>query len=210
MEAYAEACPIEPELFQVLLIDLALPNEFYKNVKEVVYDPATFMATELEPLLQRLEAAEDSKARALKDLAEMAGELTSPSHTPSAGERSARRRTPDRRGETPVPDERVRPDRVAEPVREKRAKLPGKTKSLGKTKSPGKPKLPAKPKKPRDPTERANPLLNTADRKNKKSARTKEPAGHRKPVKASRKADTRKPRAAAGNRRAKRKGGKTS
>ncbi|MCL6597577.1 MAG: CotS family spore coat protein [Alicyclobacillus macrosporangiidus] len=192
VEAYADACPIEPELFQVLLIDLALPNEFYKNVKEVVYDPATFMATELEPLLQRLEAAEDSKARALKDLADMAGELTSPSHTPSGGERSARRRTPDRRGETPVPDERVRPDRVAEPVREKRAKSPGK------------------PKKPRDPTERANPSLNTADRKNKKSARAKEPTGHRKPVKASRKADARKLPADAGNRRAKRKGGKTS
>lgn len=36
IEAYHAACPIEPELFEVLLIDMSLPNEFYKNVKEDV------------------------------------------------------------------------------------------------------------------------------------------------------------------------------
>lgn len=36
IDAYNQANPIEPELYQVLLIDMALPNEFYKHVKEGV------------------------------------------------------------------------------------------------------------------------------------------------------------------------------
>jgi len=33
IDAYSQANPIEPDLFQVLLIDMSLPNEFYKHVK---------------------------------------------------------------------------------------------------------------------------------------------------------------------------------
>jgi CotS family spore coat protein len=33
IDAYNQANPIEPDLMQVLLIDMALPNEFYKHVK---------------------------------------------------------------------------------------------------------------------------------------------------------------------------------
>lgn len=36
IDAYNQANPIEPELYQVLLIDMSLPNEFYKHVKEGV------------------------------------------------------------------------------------------------------------------------------------------------------------------------------
>jgi hypothetical protein len=68
IDAYSKACPIEPELYEVLLIDMALPNELYKNIKEIVYDPTTFMTTELEPLLQRLEISESTKWSALKEL----------------------------------------------------------------------------------------------------------------------------------------------
>ena len=41
--AYHKANPIEPGLYEVFLIDLAMPNEFYQFVKEVVYDPVTFL-----------------------------------------------------------------------------------------------------------------------------------------------------------------------
>jgi CotS family spore coat protein len=68
IDAYSKACPIESELYEVLLIDMALPNELYKNIKEIVYDPTTFMTTELEPLLQRLEISESTKWSALKEL----------------------------------------------------------------------------------------------------------------------------------------------
>ncbi len=68
IDAYSKAFPLEPELYQMLLIDMALPNEFYKNIKEIVYDPTTFMTTELEALLQRLETSESTKWSALKEL----------------------------------------------------------------------------------------------------------------------------------------------
>ena len=44
--AYHEANPISPELYDVLLIDLSLPGEFYKNIKEVVYEPEVFLNDE--------------------------------------------------------------------------------------------------------------------------------------------------------------------
>lgn len=43
IKAYHEANPIPPELYDVLLIDLSLPSEFYKNIKEVVYEPELFL-----------------------------------------------------------------------------------------------------------------------------------------------------------------------
>lgn len=67
IEAYHSALPIEPELFEVLLIDMALPNEFYKNVKELVYDPA-FMDAEMDGLIRRIVATEESKWPALEQL----------------------------------------------------------------------------------------------------------------------------------------------
>jgi len=68
IEAYHEANPIEPDLYQVLLIDMSLPNEFYKHVKDMLMDPLTFLSPELDQLLQRLVAAEETKWKALKEL----------------------------------------------------------------------------------------------------------------------------------------------
>lgn len=67
LEAYQSANPIEPELMQVLLIDMALPNEFYKHVKEAVLDPG-LLNGDMAALLQRLMATEPSKWAALREL----------------------------------------------------------------------------------------------------------------------------------------------
>jgi CotS family spore coat protein len=68
IDAYAEANPIEPELYQVLLIDMSLPNEFYKHAKEMVMSPTTFLNAELEALLQRLVQSDATKWEALRAL----------------------------------------------------------------------------------------------------------------------------------------------
>lgn len=68
IEAYHEANPIEPDLYQVLLIDMSLPNEFYKHVKDMLEDPLTFLTPDLDQLLQRLAATDETKWRALKEL----------------------------------------------------------------------------------------------------------------------------------------------
>lgn len=67
IKAYNEANPIEPELLQVMLIDMALPNEFYKNVKEIVYDP-NLMGPEIDALIARLLQNDARKRQALREL----------------------------------------------------------------------------------------------------------------------------------------------
>jgi CotS family spore coat protein len=67
--AYHKANPIDRQTFEVLLIDMAFPNEFYKHVKEIVFDPVLFMNTELEPILQRCLATEATKWETLDLLA---------------------------------------------------------------------------------------------------------------------------------------------
>jgi hypothetical protein len=68
IDAYHQANPIEPDLYQVMLIDFSLPNEFYKNVKDVVHDPVGFLTGDLDGLLRRLAATETSKWAALREL----------------------------------------------------------------------------------------------------------------------------------------------
>lgn len=68
IKAYHEANPIEPDLMQVMLIDMLLPNEFYKLVKDIVFDPVVEMTTELEQLLERLVVTDQCKQRALQQL----------------------------------------------------------------------------------------------------------------------------------------------
>ncbi|BFH69706.1 hypothetical protein J27TS7_56150 [Paenibacillus dendritiformis] len=67
--AYHEANPMDREMFELLCLDMAFPNEFYKHVKEVVFDPVTFLGMELEPVLQRVLATENTKWQALTELA---------------------------------------------------------------------------------------------------------------------------------------------
>ncbi|WP_289355408.1 CotS family spore coat protein [Paenibacillus sp. S-12] len=69
ISAYHEANPMDREMFELLCLDMAFPNEFYKHVKEIVFDPTTFMSTELEGVLQRVLATESTKWQALKELA---------------------------------------------------------------------------------------------------------------------------------------------
>jgi CotS family spore coat protein len=70
IEAYHEANPLSAESFDVLLIDMALPNEFYKHLKEVFFDPVTFLSTGgVEAIQQRIVAADQSKWQALAELA---------------------------------------------------------------------------------------------------------------------------------------------
>ncbi|MCL6626932.1 MAG: CotS family spore coat protein [Alicyclobacillus shizuokensis] len=73
IDAYREANPVRRQVLEVLLVDFSLPNEFYKNVKEMVFRPVEFMGTELEPVLAQVEASETSKWQALQELAQALG-----------------------------------------------------------------------------------------------------------------------------------------
>lgn len=68
ISAYHNANPIEDSVYEILLIDMALPNEFYKHVKDVIYDPATFLNAETEALIRRTVQVDASKWNALKEL----------------------------------------------------------------------------------------------------------------------------------------------
>ncbi|WP_408638522.1 CotS family spore coat protein, partial [Paenibacillus baimaensis] len=66
--AYHAANPIDQDMFELLWIDMAFPNEFYKHIKEIVFDPNLFLQHELEPILTRVLATESSKWQALTEL----------------------------------------------------------------------------------------------------------------------------------------------
>ncbi|MFB5662457.1 CotS family spore coat protein [Alteribacillus sp. HJP-4] len=69
IEAYEQSNPISDEVYEILLIDLALPNLFYKNVKEILYSPTITMTEELDQELKSIIALEDSKWNVLEELA---------------------------------------------------------------------------------------------------------------------------------------------
>lgn len=69
IDAYHQANPLDAESYEVLLIDMAVPNEFYKHLKEMFFDPLTFLNTEADAILQRVVATDQSKAQALAELA---------------------------------------------------------------------------------------------------------------------------------------------
>jgi CotS family spore coat protein len=69
IDAYHQANPIDQETFDLLWIDMAFPNEFYKHVKEIVFNPVTFMNTELDLILQRISQTESNKWEVLNELA---------------------------------------------------------------------------------------------------------------------------------------------
>ncbi|PYZ97749.1 spore coat protein CotS [Alteribacter lacisalsi] len=75
LEAYHQSHPIEPELYDLLIIDMMLPNEFYKNVKEMVYEPEIFMDGELDALCKRIAEADQSKWPAIEALRELKGDI---------------------------------------------------------------------------------------------------------------------------------------
>lgn len=68
IQAYHKENPISPELYEILMIDLALPNEFYKNVKEVVYEPEKFLNLETKQMMESIVNLEKTKWTVLKEL----------------------------------------------------------------------------------------------------------------------------------------------
>ncbi|MFC5532014.1 CotS family spore coat protein [Cohnella yongneupensis] len=68
IQAYHQANPIDRETYELLLNDMAFPNEFYKHIKEMIFDPELFMNTELELVLTRVLATQESKTAALAEL----------------------------------------------------------------------------------------------------------------------------------------------
>ncbi|UED77236.1 CotS family spore coat protein [Brevibacillus sp. DP1.3A] len=69
IEAYHKANPLDRESFEVLLNDMAVPNEFYKHLKEMFYNPEIFLSTEAEGILQRVLTGDKTKDAALAELA---------------------------------------------------------------------------------------------------------------------------------------------
>lgn len=68
IQAYHNANPIDRETYELLVIDMAFPNEFYKHIKEMIFDPLLFMNTEMGPILERVVATQQSKQAALAEL----------------------------------------------------------------------------------------------------------------------------------------------
>ncbi|TGE31487.1 CotS family spore coat protein [Desulfosporosinus sp. Sb-LF] len=68
IDAYHQANPLDVETYEILLNDLAFPNEFYKHIKEMLLDPISFINNELEQIIQRLTLLERTKGLALAEL----------------------------------------------------------------------------------------------------------------------------------------------
>ncbi|KMK77321.1 CotS family spore coat protein [Alkalihalobacillus pseudalcaliphilus] len=73
INAYHEANPIDDSLFNILIIDMELPNEFYKNVKELVYEPAIFMDEQLDVLCRRIVESDQTKWPVIEELKQWRG-----------------------------------------------------------------------------------------------------------------------------------------
>lgn len=61
LDAYNEANPISDDLLEILLIDLSLPNLYYKNVKEILIDPVLSLNSELDSVVQRIIEMDQTK-----------------------------------------------------------------------------------------------------------------------------------------------------
>ncbi|AGX04641.1 spore coat protein [Bacillus sp. NRRL B-14911] len=68
IKAYHEAYPISPELYDLLLIDLSMPNEFYKNLKEAVYEPELFLNEQTTQLIQTILDTDQTKWPVLEEI----------------------------------------------------------------------------------------------------------------------------------------------
>jgi len=68
INAYHKANPIDAETYEILMIDLSLPNEFYKHVKEMLYRPELFLRNEAMMVLNHVLRCEQTKWKALREL----------------------------------------------------------------------------------------------------------------------------------------------
>lgn len=73
IKAYHEANPLTPELYEMLLIDLSLPNEFYKNLKEAVFEPEVFLNEQTNQLIQTIVDTDKTKWPVLKEIQQWKG-----------------------------------------------------------------------------------------------------------------------------------------
>jgi len=68
INAYHQANPLDLETYEILLNDLAFPNEFYKHMNELLFDPVNFLKIELEGIIHHLTLLEKTKGLALAEL----------------------------------------------------------------------------------------------------------------------------------------------
>lgn len=73
IQAYHEAYPLTPELYEILMIDLSLPNEFYKNLKEAVYEPELFLDNQTNQLIQTIVETDKTKWPVLEEIQQWKG-----------------------------------------------------------------------------------------------------------------------------------------
>lgn len=68
IQSYHEANPISSQLYDILMIDLSAPNEFYKNVKEVVYEPELFLNDQTTTMIQTIVDTDQTKWPVLEEI----------------------------------------------------------------------------------------------------------------------------------------------
>ncbi|RFU64845.1 CotS family spore coat protein [Peribacillus glennii] len=68
IKAYHEENPITPELYDLLMIEFSLPNEFYKNIKEAVYEPELFLNEQTTQLIQTIVDTDRTKWPVLEEI----------------------------------------------------------------------------------------------------------------------------------------------
>lgn len=68
ISAYHQANPISTQVYEVLMIDLSLPNEFYKNLKEAIFEPEFFLNDQAAQLIQTIVEVDQTKWPVLDEL----------------------------------------------------------------------------------------------------------------------------------------------
>ncbi|MEA4903132.1 CotS family spore coat protein [Desulfitobacterium sp.] len=68
IDSYHQANPMDRETYDVLINDLAFPNEFYKQINELFYDPVSYLSHDFEGIYQHLLLLEETKETALGEL----------------------------------------------------------------------------------------------------------------------------------------------
>ncbi|WP_088227490.1 CotS family spore coat protein [Desulfosporosinus sp. FKB] len=81
IESYHQANPIDREIYDVLMNDLAFPNEFYKQINEILYNPASYLSLDFEGIYQHLLLLEETKEIALEELRSSNTNYTQGSYT---------------------------------------------------------------------------------------------------------------------------------
>jgi spore coat protein SA len=70
IDAYHQANPLDQQTYEILLNDLAFPNEFYKNITEMLFDPLNFITNNVETIIRHLILLEETKGLAIAELKE--------------------------------------------------------------------------------------------------------------------------------------------